>query len=210
MKEITMTCITTASGVTFDLRHPDRSTIHIADIAHHLAQLNRFTGAAARPMSVAEHSLLVAEIAEREFGLRGAALLAALLHDAHEAYASDLATPAKRVVGGAWFNFEHRLAHVVTTRFAVHAAAYEARDEIAAADAIALATEKAQLMPPSPPWPSLAGVEPYPIDLLEPGRCAMAWLDWRQAFLDRFAELEFTRLEQVEPSPVDPDRRHPA
>lgn len=206
-----MTCITTASGVVFDLRHPDRAAVHIADIAHHLAQINRFTGAAVRPISVAEHSLLVAEIAEREFGLRGPQLLAALLHDAHEAYASDASTPAKRTIGGAWFTFEHRLAHVVGTRFAVHTAAFTAKAEIAAADAIALATEKAALLPPSPPWPSLAGIEPYTaIDLLEPGRCAMTWIDWRQAFLDRFAELEFARLQLLDASPVDPDRRHAA
>ena len=58
--------ILTATGRDFPLSGlptvmPDAAP-RIEDIAHALAQINRYTGHAARPYSVAEHSLLVCEI----------------------------------------------------------------------------------------------------------------------------------------------------
>jgi uncharacterized protein len=102
------TFMLTASGTEYALVG-SRSIIanppRIEDIAHHLAQINRFTGACFRPYSVAEHSLLV----ERIGASRGASpglRMALLMHDAHEAYTTDLASPAKRAVGLGWNGFE--------------------------------------------------------------------------------------------------------
>src|ERR1700754_1012877 len=47
-----MTWMLTATGVAFDLRFIKADAIDIADIAHHLAQINRYTGACRRPYSV--------------------------------------------------------------------------------------------------------------------------------------------------------------
>lgn len=91
-----MTWMLTAGGRAFDLGRPRADDITVTDIAHHLALINRFNGATLRPYSVAEHSLFVAEIAERELGLRDPfGLMAALLHDAHEAYLGDMTYPVQ-------------------------------------------------------------------------------------------------------------------
>lgn len=80
--------------LTYSRRRLDLSTFHpgdvyIEDIAHALACCNRFAGHAERPLTVAQHSVYVARIAEassksRAIGLQG------LLHDASEAYIGDV------------------------------------------------------------------------------------------------------------------------
>lgn len=194
-----MNSILTAGGVSFDLARPLASMVNVTDIAHHLAQKNRFGGAAARPISVAEHSLFVCEIGERELGLhRPEHLLALLLHDGHEAYCGDMPTPAKREIGGVWYGFERRFERVVHGHFDLRDVFTEIAQEIRTADLIALCTERLQLLPAGTPWSTLTGVAPIPwIDLLEPARVAMTWLDWRQAFVDRFDELTFARGEHA-------------
>lgn len=206
-----MPWMVTADGHEVSLQYPQPETFDIGHIAHSLAQINRFTGHASRPYSVAEHSLLVCDIAERYFGLDVHGQLAALLHDAHEAYTTDLSTPAKAEVGGGWRTFEARFCHLVALRFRCHTALTAYHREIAAADRMALATERAQLLPtrqpngfPSTPWPGLAGVEPLTeYELLEPARNRMSWLDWRDAFIDKFQELQLTRAELTALTPTE-------
>lgn len=65
--------------------------IHIEDISHALSMVCRFGGHIPRHYSVAEHSLLVAELVPDEYKL------AALLHDASEAYVGDMVAPLKRI-----------------------------------------------------------------------------------------------------------------
>jgi hypothetical protein len=189
-----MTWLLTATGQTVDLAWLDAESISIDAIAHHLAQLNRFTGACSRPYSVAEHSLLVCEIVERERAVRSpAVLMAALLHDAHEAYCADISSPMKQVLGDGWRHTEHRIAHSVRARFAILSASAAARQEIEWADLTALATERAQLLPAcGPEWPVSRSHPPVGWVRLA-DRDGMTWRDWRQAFLDRFAELSFAR-----------------
>lgn len=199
-----MSWIVTADGREVSLQFPQMQDFDIGRIAHSLAQINRFTGHAARPYSVAEHSLLVLDIAERHLRLDVHGQLVALLHDAHEAYTNDLSTPAKHEVGSGWRAFEVRFAHLLSLRFGCHTALTHFHSDIQLADRLALATERAQLMPkmqpnghPCTPWPVLAGVEPMPgYDLMDPAREAMTWRDWRNAFIDRFEELQFARAEQ--------------
>lgn len=82
--------IETWSGHFFDLLHPEESVICIEDIAHHLAAENRYNGATRVPISVAQHSLLVADQFSEPWEK-----IYALLHDAHEAYCKDLPRPLK-------------------------------------------------------------------------------------------------------------------
>ena len=196
-----MTWMLTASGLDFDLQYGRHTSVTLRDVAHHLSIINRFCGATVRPYSVAEHSLLVVEICERLMPIDSHGLMAALLHDAHEAYCNDLSTPAKHQVGAAWDLFEHRLERTVRCAFGTHAAAYEHRAAIKQADLIALATERAQLLPPhGGVWPVLMHVEPVTwVDLRSPERCAMTWQDWRNRFTDKFDELEFARSENLHP-----------
>jgi hypothetical protein len=74
-----------------DLKPED---IDIEDIAHHLACVNRYTGASPFPMSVAQHSVWVSENVGDDLDLQ----LAGLLHDAPEAYINDLASPMKHKI----------------------------------------------------------------------------------------------------------------
>lgn len=177
------------------MRYPRSSGITLADIAHHLSMINRFNGAACRPYSVAEHSLLVCEIAERELHLPTQGLLAALMHDAHEAYTGDFHSPGKAEVGPGWVQFEQRFERLVRGCFHLSAAAAQWAVEIKKADLMALATERAQLMPPAPtPWEGLHHVNPVGwVDLMDKGRRSFTWEDWRRAFADRVDELDFAR-----------------
>ena len=193
----------TATGHEVDLRYPQVQSITLADISHHLAQINRYTGACRRPYSVAEHSLLVLEIVERVMTLDLHGRMAALMHDAHEAYTQDLSTPAKGQVGDAWHNFEGRLQRTVLSAFALNAAAHHHAMAIKQADLIALATERAQLLPTGPGislWPCLLHVQAVSwVDLMAPERCAMSWADWRDRFKDSADALDFGRNEALWP-----------
>ena len=93
--------VCTSSGLRFDLVSPRAEQVRLADIARHLSRINRFNGGTGPlPWSVAAHSLLVADVVERTIGGRcdPQLKLAALLHDAHEAYIGDLITPVKAMM----------------------------------------------------------------------------------------------------------------
>jgi hypothetical protein len=203
--------IVTANGHEVDMRYPRSSAIVLADISHHLATINRFTGAACRPYSVAEHSLLVCEIVEREMRLPLEARLAALMHDAHEAYVGDVHTPAKAEIGAAWYDFERKFEHLVRGCFHLSEAAATWAVAIKQADLIALATERAQLLPPSAtPWQSLHHVTPVGwVNLMDRGRVSMTWQDWRAAFEDKVNELDYGRNLPHTGGRGDAVRHHP-
>ena len=173
----------------------------IEEIAHALAQINRYTGHAARPYSVAEHSLLVCDIVA-SMGLDCHAQMAALLHDAHEAFCGDVATPVKQVLGVAWPAFENTQALLVREAFQIRTAHTAHRAAVKQADLIALATERRDLMrydtAQNAPWPALdtPGQEVHPldgVDLNNPARASMGWRHHRDAFLQRYRTLDARR-----------------
>jgi hypothetical protein len=68
-----------------------------------------------------------------------------------------------------------------------------ARADVHWADLTALATERDQLLPPGgPDWPVTASHPPIGWLRLA-DREHMEWTDWRQAYLDKFAELDYAR-----------------
>lgn len=185
--------------------------IDVSDIAHHLAQINRFTGACARPYSVAEHSLLVAELAAHD-GKSALVQLLGLLHDAHEAYTGDTSSPAKFALGLAWDQFEHahadRVRRVlgVLTGFTVH------RRLVNHYDLVALATERRDLTRFDPTrndeWPALdsPGSQVHPADwtdLKAPERANAPWTHWRDLFLTRFFDLQRQVQASQQLAPLD-------
>lgn len=104
---VTPTEIRLASGYLIDLLEPDISRIQLTDIATSLSRQERFTGHSRLRSSVAEHSVAVEYIAglliPDEMSGDPARNLnklarAALMHDATEAYVSDLSSPAKRAL----------------------------------------------------------------------------------------------------------------
>lgn len=193
--------IQTASGGPMDLRLPRPDAVTLDHVSHSLAQINRFTGHARRPYSVAEHSLLVAEVMQRLLSADPHAILAALLHDAHEAYIGDATPAVKAELGEPWAALEERMARTVRSAWALHSAAHTWRAFVKQADTIALATERAQLMPRGGDlWPELAHVQPVSwVDLMSAERQAMTWADWRDRFKDAVDEADYARNDALFP-----------
>jgi 5'-deoxynucleotidase YfbR-like HD superfamily hydrolase len=185
----------TASGDDYALNGPKLGTPKIEDIAHHLAQINRFTGAARRPESVAEHSLLCDDIAQA-LGWPIAARRCVFAHDWHEAYTHDISAPVKGVIAlmtNALSLFEQRHQNHVLAHFGLRLDFETFASDVRRVDLIALATERRSLMPAptaqSEGWRVLDGVEPWGVSLMTPKHQRWTWLDWRGEFLDRYAEL---------------------
>lgn len=89
-----MSCIRTYTGIMFDPLNPDPSLVNITDIAHALSLLCRANGHFRHFYSVAQHCVNCMEEAKAR-GYSGKVQLAALLHDASEAYLSDVTRPVK-------------------------------------------------------------------------------------------------------------------
>lgn len=103
------------------------SQIEFVDISLALSHICRYTGHVEYPLTVAEHSvnvmLKLKQLAEREKGYVPDSndLLAALLHDAAEAYLSDLPKPIKSHPSMAEFSvIEDRLMELIYARFGIY------------------------------------------------------------------------------------------
>lgn len=132
--------IATYTGTAFKPLDPDPALISIEDIAHALANSCRFTGHVREFYSVAQHSVLCSEIVPDELALT------ALLHDASEAYLSDISRPIKMQpeFGDVYKKYEVRLEKAVAERFGL---TYPWPDEVKWADNVLLRTEQRDLMP---------------------------------------------------------------
>ena len=108
------------SGRRLDLLDPSPLDVEIEDIAHGLARVARWNGQTigAHIFSVAQHTLLVEEIARRRVGAVDRRLgLALLLHDAPEYVIGDMISPFKAVIGGSYKAVEKRLLSAIHLRF---------------------------------------------------------------------------------------------
>jgi len=165
----------THSGQQVNLALPQPGMIRLADIALALSRIPRFGGHTLRPWSVADHSLLVCDL----MGAPAPDLaLAALLHDAHEAYLGDLVLPVQIALRGighqandAWRLLSADLDKAIARAVALDPEMFD-HPAIQQADALALAIEARRLMPPMPDkfWPAADLPDPLP-DL--PARDAM-------------------------------------
>jgi uncharacterized protein len=156
--------------------------IDINDIAQALANQCRFGGHCRRFYSVGQHSCLVADLIHDQDG-DPTARLWALLHDAPEAYLSDLPHPLKHFseFGRLYREAEDKLQQAICERFALPAEPPAALRE---ADRALLAAERLTLMADAWEWPELRDVEPadLEIDPWPPERAL-------QEFLNRYHEL---------------------
>ena len=90
-----MSSIRTYTGVMFDPVHPKSERIDILDIAHALSMLCRANGHFRSFYSVGQHCINCAREAKAR-GYSERVQLACLLHDASEAYLSDVTRPVKQ------------------------------------------------------------------------------------------------------------------
>lgn len=112
------------SGRRLDLLDPTPMDIEIEDIAHGLAFVARWNGQTRGDFaySVAEHSLLVERIFDRQNpGIAPRWKLAALLHDAPEYVIGDMISPVKAAVGPGYGELDARLTAAIHRRFGLPA-----------------------------------------------------------------------------------------
>ena len=142
------------SGRRLDLLDPSPLDVEIEDIAHGLARVARWNGQTigANIFSVAQHTLLVEEVARRRFGEPDRRLaLALMLHDAPEYVIGDMITPFKAVIGDTYKAVEKRLLTAIHLRFGLPPELpSDVRRVIKAADAGAAFLEATQLAGFSP------------------------------------------------------------
>lgn len=86
---MTPTTIWIDADRSIDILSPDPRAIDIRFIAGTLAKINRYNGRTPLPYSVAQHSVLVAQLLPARLRRHG------LLHDAHEAILGDMTSPLK-------------------------------------------------------------------------------------------------------------------
>lgn len=110
-----MSYITTFTGKHFDPVNPDMSQVDIIDIAHALSLICRGNGHVQTFFSVGQHCINAArEAAARGYSKR--VVLACLLHDAGEAYMSDVPRPLKAAMP-EYVQIENRLLDLIYEKF---------------------------------------------------------------------------------------------
>jgi hypothetical protein len=135
--------IYTYTGRRIEPLNPDPTQIDIVDIAYSLAGQRRFTGHTDPWYNTGQHSVLVSTIVPAEDALWG------LLHDAPEAYISDIARPVKRQAEFEPFYkaAEDTLMAAVCERFGLP---LQMPASVKEADDMLLRAEQRDLMPNDP------------------------------------------------------------
>lgn len=155
-----MTWIPTYSGCIIDFLEPDPVQINILDIARGLSAKCRWSGQTERHYSVAEHSVWVSMLVDPSIAFY------ALLHDAAEAYISDIPKPLKNLLTGIE-EIERGLLSAIWTAFAVKPPGENVWKKIKEVDLRLMITERNQLIRSvSRAWPETQGVSPYMLELL--------------------------------------------
>ncbi len=108
-------CMTTFMKISFDTMNPDPEKIMIEDIAHALSMMTRANGHFPEFFSVAQHSIQCCKEAQvRNYTPRVA--LACLLHDASEAYLSDISRPVKKNMT-MYLQIEEQLQNMIYKKY---------------------------------------------------------------------------------------------
>jgi 5'-deoxynucleotidase YfbR-like HD superfamily hydrolase len=138
--------IQTFTGRVIDPLDPDPYMFNIRDIAHSLSNQCRFTGHVKEFYSVAEHSVRCASFVLEELDGGKDLAFIALMHDASEAYLSDIARPVKQAAhfGDAYRDIEDGLQRALSYAFEFQ---YPFPDIIHKVDNALLLREQIDLMP---------------------------------------------------------------
>lgn len=169
------------AGMGFDLSAPDSSSYTIADVAHALSNICRYTGHCHGFYSVAQHSVHVSRVVPPEDALAG------LMHDAPEAFIGDVSKPLKILLPD-YAEIERMVETSVLRRFGIETTLPKS---VKLADVIMLRTEQRDIMKAeSHVWSFANGVSPLQEKIVPmPPEAA------RDLFLARFAELTGTAAE---------------
>ena len=110
------------SGRRLDLLNPSPLDIEIEDIARGISRVARWNGQTSGeyPLSVAQHSVIVAELLKSYHeNIEIKWQLAALLHDAAEYIISDMITPLKSFLGEEYIQLEEKIQSAINIRFSL-------------------------------------------------------------------------------------------
>lgn len=172
----------TFTGRQFWGMDPRPDDIFIEDIAHALANVNRYNGHTPVPYSVAQHSVIVSLECNPEDAFWG------LMHDASEGYIGDMISPIKRYLP-EYTKVEHNLMEKICRRFWMDPVMPAS---VKKADLTVLAAESRDMFPKKPASWQL----PYP-----PVSRKIKPVSWKAAekmFLARFKELWPKHIKEVE------------
>lgn len=163
----------TYTGKRFYPLNPVVADIDIIDIAHALAYLCRFGGHIDRFYSVAEHCVLLSEWVDSENSL------AALLHDATEAYVVDVPRPLKYLLP-QYQELENKAWSVISTRFNISS---KLPEQVKEGDNRILINEKSTLFSRAERW-GVDSLQSLPIKV-------SGWQpeEAERRYLNRFREL---------------------
>lgn len=110
-----MSTITTYTGIHIDPADPGPDQLDIRDAAHALSLTCRGNGHVKQFYSVGQHCInCCREAAARGYSNR--VILACLIHDASEAYMSDVPRPFKQMLG-EYLKAEDHLLHMIYEKF---------------------------------------------------------------------------------------------
>jgi uncharacterized protein len=169
-------------GRAIEMVHPDPREVDFAEIAETLSMINRFTGCAEKPVSVALHTTICVAAA-RALKATPTQVAHVLLHDAHEARIGDIATPVAQALAAVADGLNDNLRATQCGSYVVREAIAELKDRhdraiwraagldepdaatralVKRCDVIALMTERRDFLAPRPcPWaPEIEAVPP--------------------------------------------------
>ena len=132
-----MTIITTHSGQQVDIENPCADALRIEDIAHALSFLCRGSGQANFFFSVARHCVYCAREAKAR-GFSREVVLACLLHDASEAYMTDVPKPIKDNLISQYREYEDVLLDRIYEKFIGRALTAQELEQVALIDHVLL------------------------------------------------------------------------
>lgn len=156
---------------------PSAEDICIEDIAHSLALQCRFTGHTRYHYSVGQHSWAVSYFVPEKWAMWG------LLHDATEAYLSDIARPVKSL-WPEYKGMEDKIMRAVAERFDLEPI-FPMPDAVAEVDDLLLGNEIKYLMPPHEIYERWGTYPDIPSKFIAPMLPGAV----EDAFMERYIEL---------------------
>ena len=148
-----------SSGKYVDIGNLQPDDVSIEDVETSLNHIYRFTGhhKDEKPLTVAQHSLLCLHLVELlepdEYELQ----LAVFTHDFAECIIGDVATPVKKAMGKAWYDFAIPIEQIFEKKFFGRLVDPELHDRVKLYDAMALDIERRVM------WSSQYGKDKWPM-----------------------------------------------